>query len=96
MKSVDKLKKTKEIKEKKQIWFALSLAWQLGYTITVPLVVLALLGRVLDKRFHTSPCLLLVGIFLSIVISTFAVYYKTMKILFETETEFKNKETNLK
>lgn len=74
------------------VWYALGLAWQLGYTIAIPLVVLALLGRFADKYWHTSPWLLLVGIFLSLGVSTFAVYRKTMKIMAETEEEIKRKE----
>lgn len=73
----------------KKTWSALSLAWQLGYSIAVPLIVLALLGRFLDKKFNTSPWLLLTGIFLSLIVSTFAVYNKTIKILQETEDEDK-------
>lgn len=86
---MDKFEKPQEMKEKSQIWSALSLAWQLGYTISIPLVVLALTGRFLDKRFGTSPWLLLAGIFLSLIISTIAVYYKTVRILSETERENK-------
>ncbi len=74
-------------KNKKDTWSALSLAWQLGYTIAIPLVILALTGRLLDKRFGTSPWLLLVGIFLSLIISTLAIYYKTIKILSEAENK---------
>lgn len=59
----------------------LALAWELGYTIAVPLVALALGGRFLDKSFDTSPIFLLIGIFVSIFISTFLVYWKTKKIL---------------
>lgn len=81
-------KKDRKTKEA-GVWSALSLAWQLGYTIAIPLVVLALAGRFLDKHFGTSPWLLLAGIFLSLVVSTFAVYYKTVKILSETERESK-------
>lgn len=81
MKNVDK------IKEKNNVWSALSLAWQLGYTIAIPLVVLALVGRFLDKRFGTSPWLLLVGVLSSLIVSTIAIYYKTVKILEETERE---------
>jgi len=78
-------------KEKEGFWSALSLAWGLGYTIAIPLIALALFGRILDKRFNTSPWLLLAGIFLSIIISTFAVYYKTVKILNATEKERKDR-----
>ncbi|MFA5128649.1 MAG: AtpZ/AtpI family protein [Patescibacteria group bacterium] len=84
---MDKLETSQKTKEKSQVWYALSLAWQLGYSIAVPLVLLALLGRILDKRFDTSPWLLLAGVLLSLVISTFAVYFKTIKILGTADSE---------
>ncbi|OGG39052.1 hypothetical protein A2116_02120 [Candidatus Jorgensenbacteria bacterium GWA1_49_17] len=59
----------------------LALAWELGYTIAIPLVALALGGRFLDKSFDTSPIFLLIGIFVSIFISSFLIYRKTKKIL---------------
>ncbi len=86
---MDKFEKPQKIKEKSQVWSALSLAWQLGYSIAVPLVVLALGGRLIDKKFGTSPWFLLTGIFLSLIVSTFSVYFKTIKILKETEDENK-------
>ncbi len=86
---MDKFEKPQEIKEKGQVWSALSLAWQLGYSIAIPLVVLALGGRLIDKKFGTSPWFLLTGIFLSLIVSTFSVYFKTIKILKETEDENK-------
>ncbi len=68
-------------KESNQIWSALSLAWELGYTIAVPIVVFALLGRFLDKWLGTSPWLLLVGIFASLIASSIGVYFKAAKII---------------
>ncbi|MEW6611039.1 MAG: AtpZ/AtpI family protein [Patescibacteria group bacterium] len=62
------------------LWLVLSLAWNLGYIIAVPLVVFALLGRFLDKRYGTSPLALLAGIFISLVVSTVGVYRKTKEI----------------
>lgn len=85
----------KDNKNNQSTWSALSLAWQLGYSIAIPLVVLALLGRLLDKKFGTSPWLLLAGVLVSLVVSTFAVYFKTIKILEDTEEkdkEDKNRE----
>ena len=62
-------------------WSALSLAWELGYTIAVPIVVFALGGRLLDRKLETAPWLLLAGIFLSLVVSSWLVYFKTIKII---------------
>ena len=63
---------------------ALGLAWELGYTIAIPLVILALSGRLLDKMLGSSPWLLLTGVLLSIVASTWLVYRKTKAIVDES------------
>ena len=68
-------------KKNENSWSAVGLAWQLGYTIAVPIVVLALVGRFLDKKLGTSPWLLLLGILLSIAISSWAIYKKTLDII---------------
>lgn len=62
-------------------WSALSLAWELGYTIAIPIVVFALGGRLLDRKLGTSPWLLLVGIGISLVVSSWLVYFKTVRII---------------
>ncbi len=68
--------------KKQKPWVSsLSLAFQLGYTIAIPLVVLALLGRFLDKKFDTSPWLLLAGILLSLMITSWMIYIKISKII---------------
>ncbi|MBI2474745.1 MAG: AtpZ/AtpI family protein [Candidatus Taylorbacteria bacterium] len=60
---------------------AWALAGELGYTIAIPIVVFALLGRLADKSWGTGPWLLLLGIVMSILISTWLVYRKTIDIL---------------
>jgi len=67
--------------EKDNSFSALSLAWELGYSIAVPLVAFALGGRFLDKKLGTSPFLLLVGILISILVSSYIVYKKTTDIM---------------
>jgi len=68
-------------KKQENSWSAISLAWELGYTIAVPLVALALGGRFLDKKLGTSPWLLLLGILVSIAVSSWLVYKKTLDII---------------
>lgn len=58
-----------------------SLAFELGYTIAIPIVALGLVGRLLDKKFDSSPVLLLAGILLSIIISSIGIYKKVVKII---------------
>lgn len=64
---------------------AWQLAWSLGYTIAIPLVVLALAGRFLDKKLGTDPWLFLSGVLLSIMISSLAVWLKVAKIIGNTD-----------
>lgn len=79
-------------KGKSDIWFALGLLGQLGYIIAIPLVILALTGKFVDKKYGTSPWVLITGMFFSLVISTIWVYKKTLIIMKETiEKEEKNK-----
>lgn len=60
---------------------AVPLAFELGFTIALPIVFLALAGRLLDKHLTTSPIFLLIGILTSIVITTVLVYKKMSKLL---------------
>jgi len=62
-------------------WSAVSLAWQLGYTIAVPLVLFALAGRFLDRKFGTTPWLLLAGIILAIASTTWLIWKKTKELI---------------
>lgn len=64
---------------------AMSMAWELGYTIALPIIILALGGRLLDKKLNSSPWFLLAGIGVALMISGTAVYYKTIKIMDEAE-----------
>jgi len=65
----------------KPLWQAIGLAWDLGYTIAVPLVVLALGGRLADRYLNTSPWFLLAGVVISIVFSSWLIISKTKSIM---------------
>ena len=58
------------------MWSALNLAWELGYTIALPIVVLGFGGAWLDKKLATSPAFILMGIGLSMIVSGVAIYRK--------------------
>lgn len=75
------LKNKKEKKEINSQWSVFSLAMELGYLIAIPIVVLALLGRFLDKKLDSSPWLFLAGICISIVLTTYLVYKKTISVI---------------
>lgn len=67
--------------EKQREFSAWSLAFELGWQIAIPLVALALLGRYADKYFDTSPWLLVAGVVLAAITTSFMVYRKVSKLL---------------
>ena len=66
-------------------WKALGVAWELVYTIAVPIVVLGLGGRLLDRHFSTSPWLFLTGVLVSIILTSFGLVWKFKKLLKDVE-----------
>lgn len=81
--------------QNKPLLNALGLAWQLGYTIAIPLVILALLGRLLDKYLNSSPLFLLAGVIMSIIVTTWLIYRKVKTIIPPAPAEGKtNKSTD--
>ncbi len=80
----DQLKIMEKDQEKKEVlknFKAWALAGELGYIIAVPIVAFALIGRFADKAWGTSPWLLLAGILISIIISSWLIYKKVREIL---------------
>ena len=69
--------------EKRQLpnFGAWQFAWELGYTIAIPIVLFAFLGRWADGYFNASPWFLLAGVVLSVAISSALVYRKVSKII---------------
>ena len=73
--------KNSQPKNKKAWVSSLNLAFQLGYTIAIPLVALTLLGRFLDKKFGTSPWLLIAGVIISLIITSWFIFIKINRIM---------------
>ena len=70
---------------------AFSFAWELGYSIIIPLLFFAIAGRFLDKRFNCSPFLFLLAVVLSIFVSTFIIYKKVTRIIDAIDKKEENK-----
>ncbi len=69
--------------DRSTLWKSLSLAWQLGYSIALPLVIFGLVGRFLDNTFGTSPWVMLGGIIIAAVTSTVWVVVRATKLMAE-------------
>lgn len=84
--------------EKGSILSALKLSLEFGYTIAIPIVIFALAGRMLDKKFDTSPWLLIVGILISIIVSSIGLVMKfnsVMRKIQQEDKEEKEKKENI-
>lgn len=58
----------------KNILYVLSLVGQLGFLIGLPAAAFGFGGAVLDRRLHTSPLFILLGLGAAIAASSYAVY----------------------
>ncbi len=66
---------------KSPTWQAFSLAWELGYSIAVPLVLFALGGRWIDRTYGTTPWFLLGGMGLAITFTTILLIRKFSSLM---------------
>lgn len=74
------MKENKEQKQKSAMWLALDIAYELGYLIALPIVILGFAGAYADKYFHTSPLFILIGIVLAFIITSIGAFRKIKKI----------------
>jgi len=59
----------------------LQLALELGFSISIPIAGLAILGHLADGYFKTTPVLLLAGVFLSMPLSVIIIYRKVRDVI---------------
>ena len=83
-------KDNKASKKNSSRQLAFSFAWELGYSIIIPLLFFAIGGRFLDKKFDCSPFIFLLAIVFSILVSTFIIYKKVTKIINTTNKKEDN------
>jgi F0F1-type ATP synthase assembly protein I len=67
--------------EKTKLWYAISLALQLGFAIVLPLVASLWLGIYLDRRFKTSPWFFIFLIIFGISFTFFELRYFLLPFL---------------
>jgi F0F1-type ATP synthase assembly protein I len=66
---------------KADLWLVVRLAWNLGWIIAIPAVILGFGGAYLDRVFGTSPIFVILGFSLAITLSSFGVWRKLKEIL---------------
>jgi F0F1-type ATP synthase assembly protein I len=75
-------------------WWMVSIVGEIGFLITVPLVLFAVVGRMVDAFFSSFPLFFLIGILCAIIASTYIIYRKLSTILKAIETESNTQESS--
>lgn len=84
-----------------KIFYALSLAWQLGFIVAVPLGGFLFLGFLVDKFFKTQPLFLIVGLLVGVIVTVYEVYHLLVPLIasvprvISKEPEETSKESNI-
>ncbi len=76
-------------KDTSKRFYALSLAWQLGFLISVPIGGFLFLGILGDRFFHTQPTLLIVGLAVGLTVTVYEVYHLLAPLIYEDDNEEK-------
>lgn len=62
-------------------FYALSIAWQLGFLIAVPIGGFMFLGFLTDDFFHSSPVFLILGFLVGIIVVIYEVYHLLVPLI---------------
>ena len=63
------------------VFYAVSIAWQLGFLIAIPLALFIFLGHLADVFFKTSPLMIFVGLIVGAIITIYEVYNLLIPII---------------
>lgn len=66
-------------------FYALSMAWQLGFLIAIPIGGFIFLGILGDEFFKTQPILLLLSLLIGISITIYEVYHSITPLINDKE-----------
>lgn len=66
-----------------KIFYAMSIAWQLGFLIAVPIGCFIFLGFLSDNFFKTQPLFLIIGFLVGAVITVYEVYHLLVPLIKE-------------
>jgi len=64
-----------------KIFYALSLVWQLGFLVAVPIGGFLILGLWLDKKFDSSPIVLIAGIAFGMIVVIYEIYHLIIPLI---------------
>ncbi|HHD92659.1 MAG TPA: AtpZ/AtpI family protein [Candidatus Portnoybacteria bacterium] len=64
-----------------KLFYAISLAWQLGFMVIIPIGIFIFAGWWGDKTFKTSPWLFLLGIIFGVIAAIYNIYHSLLPLI---------------
>ena len=71
------------LKNNSKVFYALSIAWQLGFLIAFPITGFLFLGLLGDRYFGTEPVFLILGIVVGVTITFYEIYHMLVPLIKE-------------
>ena len=71
--------------QNKVFLMAFDFVYQVGLLIILPLVIFALLGKLVDERTRTSPLFFFIGLLVALIIAGLLVWKKVNEIIRQIE-----------
>ncbi len=76
-----------EKKDNFKTFYALSLAWQLGFLIAIPIAGFMFLGFLADEFLGVSPLFLIAGLIIGAGVTVYEIYHLLAPLIKKNKTE---------
>ena len=72
------------------VFYALSLAWQMGFLIIAPILLFLFGGYMIDKWLKTAPLFIIISIFAALAVSVYEIHHLIKPMLESSRKELEN------
>jgi len=74
-------------KDQISVFYALSLAWQMGFLIIAPILLFLFGGYMIDKWLKTAPLFIIISIFAALAVSVYEIHHLIKPMLESSRKE---------
>lgn len=81
------LENNKKKSDQLNVFYALSLAWQMGFLIIAPILLFLFGGYMIDKWLKTAPLFIIISIFAALAVSVYEIHHLIRPMLENSRKE---------
>lgn len=85
--SSDNSKNNDKKSDQLNVFYALSLAWQMGFLIIAPILLFLFGGYMIDKWLKTAPLFIIISIFAALAVSVYEIHHLIKPMLENSRKE---------